>query len=369
MAQNKKQHFVPQFLLRHFSFNENRKQIGVYNIHTGFNKADCPLDSQAQEKYLYDNDSSVENLLCTVENKAAPIISQILKNGVVPKVKTIDFSWLLMFTIDQAFRTPVQAEQLNQSLNETAKMLMKFEEKFDNVDIENLKFRYERPAANSLGFSSEGLYRVADLSLKLLINKTNKPFILSDNPVARYNQFLEKLEHSGHQTVLLAKGLQLFFPISPTIMLLYYDKWAYSIKEEHPVVNISNPYDVDKLNSLQLINCRNTVYYSNNIDKDYLADNFEKIKIIRDIPDPITQMQAFIYQGKCYGGMQPIGGNKGIKLNLSFIKPTKKAQIFKQVGTLIPFRKEEWRGEIKKTDVPLDVVKRIFEVHPPTFIE
>jgi len=43
MAQNKKQHFVPKFLLRHFSIDENRKLIGVYNVNSGFHKADCPL--------------------------------------------------------------------------------------------------------------------------------------------------------------------------------------------------------------------------------------------------------------------------------------------------------------------------------------
>lgn len=369
MAEKKKQHYVPKFLLRHFSVNEARSLIRVYNVHTGFYKTDCPLASQAQENYLYDNDSSVEDLLCQTEGKAATIISRIHQTTVVPKVKTVDFTWLLLFTIDQAFRTPVQAEQLNQSLDNTVKMLMKFDKQFDNFDIENFRAKYERPAAKALGFTSEGIYRAADLSLKLLVNKTERPFILSDNPVTKYNQLLEKIEHPGHQTVLLAKGLQLFMPISPTMTLLYYDKWAYNIKDEHPVVHITNPYDIDKLNSLQLINCRNTVFYSGNINQDYLAENFKKIKAIRDVPEPVTQMQTFIYKGKCFGGMQPMGGNKGIKLNLSFIKPSKKAQTFKYEGTLIPFRKEEWRGEIKKIGTPAHVVKRIFEAHPPTIIE
>lgn len=368
MANKKKQHFVPKFLLRHFSNDENRKKIGVYNVNTRFYKEDCSLDGQAQESYFYDKDASVEDLLWVTENKAAPMIAQILNTSIVPKAKTLDYTWLLMLTVDQAFRTPVQADEFNETLDETVRMLMKFDKTMDHIDIDNLKARYEQPAAVAVGFAAKALFSTADLSLKLLINKTNTPFVLSDNPAIKYNQFLERLDHPGHHTVIHAKGLQIFLPISPTMILLYYDGWAYNVKDEHPVVNITNPYDVDKLNALQLIHCRNMIYFSRNIKEEYLEKNFNKYKHLRDVPAAVNEMKTLIHQGKCFASMQPIGGNKGFNLNLSFIKLTRKALTFDGFGRIIPIRKEDIR-EIHKLDTPSHVVQRMFDAHPPAFLD
>lgn len=370
MADKKKQHYVPKFLLRNFSNNGAKTKIGLYNVNTDFFKPTIPLESQAQENYFYGNDGAIEDFLGEIEGKVSSIIKQIHVKQSIPKKKTVPYTWLLMFTVDQIFRTKGYVEDLSRQVDETAKELIKFDPDSDHLDLENLTFKAENPAGLALSSVTEKFFLMSDLALKLIVNKTNTKFILSDDPIVKYNQFLEKKNHPSHHTSMLVKGLQLFFPISDTMMIMYYDKWAYDLTVNHDVIFLTNSYDVDKLNALQLINCHNCVYFGEGITRTYLSTLLSKYKDVRNSPPPTDKKETLVYNRKMYMQIYPVGGNKGIKLNLSFIKLDKKANKYIISGSMAPFRNEELRyGAFKKIPVPEPIAKRMIEKYPPTVVE
>jgi hypothetical protein len=89
-----------------------------------------------------------------------------------------------------------------------------------------------------------------DLRWKLLQNKTDLPFITSDHPAVRYNQFLEPRIRSGSNTGLVARGLQMFLPLSPKHVLVLFDSETYKVggmKLRVMNVDVTHDEDVDEL--------------------------------------------------------------------------------------------------------------------------
>ena len=94
MATKKKQHFVSQFLMRHFSVASNTKIINLYNRETNKLIQDAPINSQAQESYFYGEDAIFEDYLSAVENRASPILKRIVEEHILPDYKQKDYEHL-----------------------------------------------------------------------------------------------------------------------------------------------------------------------------------------------------------------------------------------------------------------------------------
>lgn len=107
--------------------------------------------------------------------------------------------------------------------------------------------------------------------MKLLTNKTGREFVTSDNPVVKYNQFMEFRKWPGAHTGWAAIGLEVFFPISPSLCLVLYDKSSYRVgfRRRH-LVEIVRVEDVDQLNGLQLINAHQSLYFGSGIQEEYI---------------------------------------------------------------------------------------------------
>ena len=71
-------------------------------------------------------------------------------------------------------------------------------------------------------------YILLNLKWRLLINNTNLPFIISDNPVCLYNQFAEKRHCS--LCGLALSGLQVFYPLTPHLGMFYFDGDIYKCR-------------------------------------------------------------------------------------------------------------------------------------------
>lgn len=370
MADNKKHHFVPKFFLRYFSLDVAGKLLGVYMPGTNFYKIDCGLEAQAQSTYLYGNDGEMESTLCTVEGMAATILGNIHKTSIIPRKKTVEYTWLLMYTVDQMYRTRAYAKEFSDSIHESAMHIAQFDEKMSKLDWENMRYETKYPAAVALGHSTERFVTLSDLKYKLLINKTDTSFIISDDPVAKYNQYFEAKGYQGYHTSMLVRGLQLFFPISPTMMLMFYDDWAYDVGKNCDVVHITSKYDMEKLNALQIIGCDKAVYFNGTISQEYLQSIKDKYGLLRDVPTSQPQYDTIISNNRVLMGITQVGGNRLLNLNLSFVRMTKKALKSKVEGIIPQIRKKELRAQpLKKIKTPQEVVQRMLEIHPPIFLD
>ncbi len=92
-----------------------------------------------------------------------------------------------------------------------------------------------------------------NLTWILGVNKTRKRFYTSDSPIGKYVH--------GHPSGLKSKGAEIFFPISPTCILIMFDGGYYNISQlERKYVLIDNEAEIDYYNSLCALQCERCVF-------------------------------------------------------------------------------------------------------------
>ncbi len=208
-------------------------------------------------------------------------------------------------------------------------------------NIENRFPQVSQETAIHLSFDvlEENIRDCSDLRCKLLVNKTRLPFITSDSPMVKYNQYLEQREWLGNWTGYPIIGLQIFLPISPCMILLLYDNWTYTIgskksKKEH-FVEISDIEEIEQLNLLQVINCELVVFFNEHIKENYIRELFRRSKKYNKANESLVQiMKGVSIKGRAKENTGDIislsTSNSSIQLNIAEFRLTKKAkkQIF-----------------------------------------
>lgn len=224
----KNQHYVPQFLLRNFS--TDGKHIWCYDKQTKrANKRN--IRSIASEHHFYDIDpgsreGSYEYLLGKAESDTAPVIDKLIKTNTLTALKTADFVLISLFIALQLNRTKTaltEVEEFNSVLMDRVKAL---------AASENATLGFEERSAREVWFSllnSTPEFAIG-ISQKIwfLIGSDHK-FLLSDHPVVRYNT---ANENSNRGTLgINSKGIEIYFPISPSLMLLLLCEKTYGFLE------------------------------------------------------------------------------------------------------------------------------------------
>lgn len=348
MAEKKKQHFVPKLLLRYFSSDSNEKLISIFNVDSRKYISSGALKSQCQESYVYGEDKEVENVLGEIENGAAPIIKSIIENKALPKHGSEEFLILFFFGLLLAARTKYAADHSNDVLNKTFREIGKHDKRFEQFKEGGLQVKNRYAAAISVQVAMEAISLSLDLSLKLLVNNSKTKFITSDNPSIRYNQFLEKINYPGGHLGFLTKGLQTFLPLSPDIMLVYYDKWAYKFGNKNDkIIEIKDEKDIEQLNYLQIVNCSEIVYTNNTISEYYLSTLANRAVKLRN--QDFTGINEINNRFKDANGNLHIqytqyGIDRKTKLELSFAKQTKNAKSHQFNDYVLQYRNEKLRG-------------------------
>lgn len=117
---------------------------------------------------------------------------------------------------------------------------------------------------------------LSDLIPVVLINKTSKNFIFSDNPVVFHNTALNlrKFSTLGIQS----PGLQIFCPLGDKIAVMMYDPKLYTVNMKNYSLEIQNENDVDHLNELQFLNCDATIFYSDSSKEQEVKSTHDKVK-------------------------------------------------------------------------------------------
>ena len=213
MAEKKKQHFVPQFYMRNWAVDPDRRRISLYAIGSGKHVAAATIKDQAYENYLYGK-GVAEDVLSEMEGKAAPIIARAMKDNELPAPLTPDHAALLTFALLQDARTPPKAAGYDeQSLKVAQYLAREFPDLKDRAD--GMTYRDRETPLTALRIVAEMIPELQDLRMKLLVNRTPTPFITSDDPCVRYNQFMEKRNPEAGNTGLGNKGATDIPPFEP----------------------------------------------------------------------------------------------------------------------------------------------------------
>nr|WP_321269617.1 DUF4238 domain-containing protein [uncultured Tolumonas sp.] len=286
----KKQHYVPQFILRNFTVGK-KKKIYVFDTKTQ-NTFTSHVREIGHENDFYNhpiNGNQIEFDLGTLETQVAPLISGILEQGSINHLSDTDFYQISYFTIIQMMRVNALRESIsniseilvNRLKNETLVPGSQAELLFKDAESKNEKLL-------SLDFIKtiplQLMPNMLDKHLSLLKAPKGKHFYISDNPVVKYNNLYQSRNDS---VGLGVKGIEISFPISPKYMLSFSCPILLS-ELRNSINSIENK---DSINSDRYVGLR---VYVNSIDNKTTqtlnADNVQHYNALQ-----ATQSSRFIY--------------------------------------------------------------------------
>lgn len=313
----KKHHFVPQFILKNFSF-EKKKKIWIFDKLESRSFQASILDTGA-EKYFYELSSSEadidsEKRLSALESKCAPIIEKIVSGESLINLSQDEYATLCLFCSVQNLRTNYQRDCLSQ-FNQTL-MTWITENGHDPSEVENFK---DMSPLDIKDFSIYNMYSMgADLA-KHFFNKdlflvkapNGCEFLLSDHPITLHNNYPRP---NRGDLGLALKGIEIHFPITPKLCLIflcsemigsvreqvYMERHRRSLGMGFPVgireaeelidaidqgcYRVLKPENVEFLNSLQIIRSGRFIYGTK--DKfDLVIDMIRTNPEVRKFPE------------------------------------------------------------------------------------
>ncbi|GMR63538.1 DUF4238 domain-containing protein [Bacillus sp. MN7755] len=340
MSKKKKQHFVPRFYLKMFSNNLDQKTIGIFNVEREMFIAKGNLKNQAYKDYFYGKDGRIEDGLGKLEGEASKLFYKILSEKFMPAYLSNDYYLMLIFTIFLAVRTEHSADTQNEFLDKAVKTIFKDDPRVKER-LDDFTVKHVNAPAFILSVAAKMLPVASDLKCKLIFNRTNRAFITSDNPVVKYNQFLEHRNSHGSNLGFATKGLQIFFPLSPKVYLVFYDGDTYKVgNKKNDIVWLDNERDIRELNILQCVNAYKNIYFNQDMDELTAKKVYLKATEYRhDIKANVNEYKALENRNRALIHMY--GQDKKMNLRLNFIKELKKARKYNLGNKTVHVRSEE----------------------------
>jgi hypothetical protein len=277
MQDKKNHHYVPQFYLRNFSIDRNQVPIRMFlNDQKKF--AVTGIDAIASKKYLYGTDNEIEDNLSQLEGTIAEIFKKWGNILTPPPKNSVEFRDVKIFVLVQIFRTIKAGKEFDEASTEGARAILKMMGN-DPEEIDDLYIKHENPTLITLSSLADKFPMMDFLTAKTLVNATATPFITSDSPVIRYNQWMESRNVLLGATGIAVKGLQLFFPISPTVMICLYDHKVYKCgSKSQDVIPITSDNEIRQLNALQYVSSHKSLFFNNGISEDYILKLVDQYK-------------------------------------------------------------------------------------------
>jgi Protein of unknown function (DUF4238) len=297
MTQHKKQHYVPQFYLRHLS--EDGVGLCRYSL-ADETLERSNIENTFQSFYFHGKGTvglELEKAMSQLEAKHAPIIQEILDTRSVALISPKDGQdysqkrFLLdVFILLTSTRTKLAKKQTEAAANAVLDIRKPIwaqskEAKAEGITLDALsRVKIRRDTAGLEGMVSAMIgppSAISDLAVRLLINETDSPFITSDSPSVFYN-FLRwgDMIMSGWQ----APGLMIFLSLSDDAMLWLFDPLMYEPQSNITSVStlfLKRDKDVDELNRLQILNADEHLIFSNLDDREYVSKLYKPLRARR----------------------------------------------------------------------------------------
>ena len=219
---SKKHHYVPQSILNRFSIDKDEKQIYVFNKQLGKGYISSIIDSGSENKYntikTEFGEINLESLYQKIDDLYPVITKKIIDLGALKGLDLEDFYSIALVTANQLKRTKIQRstfDYINKELYDSTNQIL---EKLNNRKIENSYKRISSEEVKAISiFGSFNLENeiktLLDKGIYLIKNKSEIPFVISDNPVIMHNSF----KYAG--TGISEKGIEIYLPISPDYII------------------------------------------------------------------------------------------------------------------------------------------------------
>jgi hypothetical protein len=253
MASNKNQHFVPRCYLKAFTVDKKGKFISLFNLDREKIIEGAPVKNQCSRDYFYGTDQLLEDAIQSTERAYASIVGNLVdcNSPVSDSIRKL----FLRFFLLQQIRTEAASRRAVEIGRETNKLIGHSSEVFTTEIKTAVKL--------ALAIYAEVMSYIDDLKIVLVNNKTNTPFVTSDDPaiiVNRWAQCNKKLRKS--RVGLNSAGLICVLPVSPEVCCYAYDSSIYSIQHKNNWISCKKQSDIDAINDLQFLNCFANIYFN-----------------------------------------------------------------------------------------------------------
>lgn len=283
----KKQHYVPRCYLKNFSTANNSKCINLFNLRRELSIVDASLRDQCYKDNFHGSDNVIENVLGDIEGKAIQLINSVISNEQPPKNKSGEHAGMVSFVSLQYTRTLAAVTETTLGASGMMKDLIVTHLKLKgdcevlDEEIEKIQIKFNNLPAMAVMMGLCSRYLLSDLEQHLFVNETSTELITSDNPVVFYNSYLESAP-TKLKTSVMARGLQIFFPLSPNVVYCLYDKKIYKYGDKNSnVTRITSVSDILEINKLQYINANENLYSRTQISPR-IFDCINGIKFMRN---------------------------------------------------------------------------------------
>ena len=304
-------HHVPQFYLRRFK--SRCRRINLHNIHRSLTIRDASIKHECSKPNYYRN-AQIEAALAELEARAAIAISALCDGG-----RDYDMDTVRQFIAVQLLRTPSFTRR-------TETMHSKYQDLFggDAVDGDSIRpLRFDAIEPENLPVYNllmlDHLTRAMEDLQSIVVETPAGIFITSDNPVFKYNQYLEG-PHGRGTTGMGQTGIQIFLPLSPKHVLVMYDKDVYDyVRKQSPTET-----DVENLNSLQVISASKNLYFNDGSKSAVVQDLASQYAHIGQ-DDPTTLEEWSSDENPQHSLIHAYDQTPNVGLNLSFLRVKRRA--------------------------------------------
>lgn len=274
MASNKNQHFVPRCYLREFTHNSENKAINIYNIDRKKCIPKAPVKNQCSKDYFYGKDEKLENAIQLIEGYYATTLRDII-NG--PRILLEEQKIILKrFWLLQYLRTEAASKrsvEMNNGMTEVA-----------GIKGEEFNLEIKEAVQMAMHTYADIMSVIDDLKICLISNKTDFPFVTSDDPAILTNRWhLNDWRTKFSSFGLGTSGDLLFLPLTPKIICVAFDGDVYSISNKNGWTSISRARDVKAFNEHQFLNCRANIFFKDIGHQPFVAESFDEVAYNRPL--------------------------------------------------------------------------------------
>ena len=253
MADNKNQHYVPRVHLRPFSLNGEGNAINLCNLDRLQAIPHAPVKHQCSGDYFYGKDEKLETAINTIENPYGDVVRHLLADGAIgAPVDAVlrRFVYLQFLRTDAAAR---KASEMTLALSDVP-----------GSDLPRPAFREGVKAAAQAMMRqyAKSMRVVDDLKLRIVRNRTDKPFVTSDNPAILTSRLhLQRIRRGTRSFSASSAGAIFVLPLSPTLLAILFDGDVYSADHRSRWIDVDRKSDVEALNEQQFLNCMANIYF------------------------------------------------------------------------------------------------------------
>ncbi|WP_134356077.1 DUF4238 domain-containing protein [Flavobacterium psychrophilum] len=297
-TEKKNQHYIPKFYLKNFSFQKNEKQIGVFNLKNEFFFPTSKLKTQGSKNFFYGYDGVIEDRLSEIEGMLSQAIKNLIHTEILPQKESITHADLLAFVALTDLRNPVSIGNMKALIDQMRDRVLEIHPETQTEKVVPT-LSHDEIIEFAMSSFPDIVINIVDLDYKLIINKTKRPFITSDYPVVRYNQFLEEKKWPHSKSGYCLVGLQIFIPLNSEIVLHFFDQNIYKVgNKKQKTLIINDEKSIDEINMLQFVNCFETIFFDHNATEDYIR--YLKAKTVKFKPanQPRSELSYIFQEGE-----------------------------------------------------------------------